>query len=123
MGVIIDTHGKILQAWFRKDGNLIHDSENKYNIQFHIGVEYTEDQKERYAAIKQYKKYLEQTDYQAIKFSDGALTEEEYAPIRAKRAAARARINELEFDEPTLTREQMDYYEDLVMSKTKKEEG
>ena len=50
-------------------------------------------------------------------------TEEEYAPIRARRAAARAQINELEFDEPTLTREQIDYYEDLVMSKNKKEEN
>ena len=44
-------------------------------------------------------------------------------PIRARRAAARAQINELEFDEPTLTREQIDYYEDLVMSKNKKEEN
>ena len=123
MGVIIDTHGNVLQAWFRKNGNIIHDSENKYDIEFHIGMDYTEDQKARYAAIKQLKKYLEDTDYQAIKFSDGALTEEEYAPIRAHRAAARKQINELEFEEPTLTREQMDYYEDLVMSKNKKEEG
>jgi hypothetical protein len=123
MGVIIDTHGNVLQAWFRKNGNIIHDSENKYDTEFHIGIDYTEDQKNRYAAIKQLKKYLESSDYQAIKFSDGAITEEEYAPIRAKRAAARAQINELEFEEPTLTREQMDYYEDLVMAKNTKEES
>ena len=123
MGVIIDTHGNVLQAWFRKNGNIIHDSDNKYDQEFHICIDYTEEQKNRYAAIKQLKKYLEGSDYQAIKFSDGAITEEEYAPIRAIRAAARAQINELEFDEPTLTREQIDYYEDLVMSKNKKEEN
>ena len=123
MGVIIDTHGKVLQSWFRKNGNIIHDNENKYGIEFHICIDYTEEQKNRFAAIKQLKKYLEASDYQAIKFSDGALTEEEYAPIRAQRAAARALINELEFDEPVLTREQMDYYEDLVMKANTKEES
>lgn len=123
MGMIIDTHGNVHQAWFRKNGNIIHDSENKYGIEFHIGIDYTADQKERFAEIKQLKKYLQGTDYQAIKFSDGAITEEQYAPIRAERAAARARINELEFDEPTLTREEMDHYEDLVMEKSKEEES
>ena len=86
MGVIIDTHGHVLQAWFRKNGNIIHDSDNKYDQEFHICIDYTEEQKNRYAAIKQLKKYLEGSDYQAIKFSDGAITEEEYAPIRARRA-------------------------------------
>ena len=123
MGVIIDTHGHVLQAWFRKNGNIIHDSDNKYDQEFHICIDYTEEQKNRYAAIKQLKKYLDGSDYQAIKFSDGAITDEDYAPRRARRAAARAQINELEFDEPTLTREQIDYYEDLVMSKNKKEEN
>lgn len=34
--------------------------------------------------------------YKALKFSDGVMTEEEYAPIRAQRQAWRDEINELE---------------------------
>ena len=45
------------------------------------------------AALKQ---LLTQTDYQAIKHSEGEISEEEYAPIREKRKAWRERINELE---------------------------
>ena len=39
---------------------------------------------------------LRDTDYKAIKHSEGEISDEEYAPIRAQRAAWRARINELE---------------------------
>ncbi len=39
---------------------------------------------------------LKRTDYQAIKFAEGEMSEEEYAPIRTKRAEWRARINLLE---------------------------
>ena len=37
-----------------------------------------------------------QTDYQAIKYAEGQLTEEEYAPIKAQRQAWRDEINLLE---------------------------
>lgn len=46
--------------------------------------------------IAELKSKLSNTDYQAIKFSEGAMTEEEFAPIRRQRAEWRARINELE---------------------------
>ena len=46
--------------------------------------------------IQQLKKKLLQTDYQAIKYGEGALTEEEYAPIKAQRQAWRDEINALE---------------------------
>lgn len=46
--------------------------------------------------IYELKGLLQSTDYQALKFSDGALTEEEYAPIRAQRQAWRDEINALE---------------------------
>lgn len=49
-----------------------------------------------YAEINALKILLRDTDYKALKHSDGALSEDEYAPIRAQRAAWRARINELE---------------------------
>lgn len=39
---------------------------------------------------------LSASDYKTLKFVDGALDETEYAPIRAERAALRAKINELE---------------------------
>lgn len=46
--------------------------------------------------IAKCKEALAASDYQLMKFMDGALTEEEYAPIRAERQSLRDRINELE---------------------------
>lgn len=54
------------------------------------------DELEIMAEIVALKSLLRDTDYQALKFAEGALTESEYAETRAKRAAWRARINELE---------------------------
>ena len=45
--------------------------------------------------IGQLKAQLAETDYKAIKFAEGWLTAEEYAPIKAERQALRDRINEL----------------------------
>ena len=42
------------------------------------------------------KSQLADTDYQALKFAEAQLTEEEYADMRAQRAQWRAEINELE---------------------------
>lgn len=42
------------------------------------------------------KSELAETDYLCLKFTDGALSEEEYAPIRQQRAAYRAEINALQ---------------------------
>lgn len=49
--------------------------------------------------IAELKAQLEATDYKAIKYAEGWLTEEEYAPIKAHRQAVRDRINELEATE------------------------
>lgn len=46
--------------------------------------------------IQDLKQQLAATDYQAIKYAEGWLTEEEYLPIKVKRSTWRARINELE---------------------------
>ena len=46
--------------------------------------------------IQQLKKQLSDTDYKAIKYAEGQLTEEEYSPIRLQRQSYRDRINELE---------------------------
>ena len=39
---------------------------------------------------------LKQTDYKAIKYAEGLITEEEYAPIKAQRQEWRDEINQLE---------------------------
>ena len=52
--------------------------------------------KETRAVIYEKKSELSRTDYQAIKFAEGALSAEEFAPIKAKRQEARAAINEAE---------------------------
>ena len=48
--------------------------------------------------ITQLKKQLSDTDYKAIKYAEGQLTEEEYSPTRSQRASWRAKINKLQED-------------------------
>lgn len=48
------------------------------------------------AQINSLKKQLDNTDYQAIKYAEGWLSEQEYATIKAQRQAWRDQINELE---------------------------
>ena len=56
----------------------------------------TEEQKIINTKIAELKYKLIETDYQAIKYAEGQLTEEEYAPIKAQRQAWRDEINLLE---------------------------
>jgi hypothetical protein len=49
--------------------------------------------------IEDLKSQLEATDYKAIKYAEGWLTDEEYAPIKAERQAIRDEINALEATE------------------------
>ena len=46
--------------------------------------------------IAKLKKSLAETDYQAIKFAEGVMSESEYAPIKAQRQEWRAEINTLQ---------------------------
>lgn len=46
--------------------------------------------------IRQLKQQLADTDYKAIKYAEGWISAEDYAPIKAERQAIRIRINELE---------------------------
>lgn len=46
--------------------------------------------------VERLKAELSATDYKCLKYVDGALSDEEYAEIKAYRASLRARINELE---------------------------
>ena len=59
----------------------------------------TEDEKliEQYQSeIVELKKYLSDTDYKAIKFAEGEITENDYQEVKLQRHNARVRINELE---------------------------
>ena len=46
--------------------------------------------------IVELKKYLSDTDYKAIKFAEGEITESDYQEVKSQRHNARVRINELE---------------------------
>ena len=46
--------------------------------------------------IVELKKYLSDTDYKAIKFAEGEITESDYQEVKLQRHGTRVRINELE---------------------------
>lgn len=46
--------------------------------------------------VERLKSELASTDYKCLKYVDGAISESEYAEVKAYRAELRARINELE---------------------------
>ena len=77
------------------DGRLLFKSQTETNEYKELETKYINNKKYE-DEIKMIKSYLAATDYKALKFSDGALTEEEYAPIRAQRQAWRDEINMLE---------------------------
>ena len=56
------------------------------------------DTKAKEDEIARLKKELSDTDYQAIKYSEGWISEEDYAPIKANREALREQIRALESD-------------------------
>lgn len=88
-----------------KDARKVIDVEGKPYIPAHIECEeilvyipYTEKELAKMEAeqeIAELKTKLSETDYQAIKYAEGALTLEEYADMKAQRQAWRDRINEL----------------------------
>lgn len=59
---------------------------------------------EKSEKIVQLKGKLHNTDYVAIKYAEGELTEAEFAPIREQRKAWRAEINALEAEIVELTK-------------------
>lgn len=109
--MIITRDGKILDFFLRKNGVVVKDGD------FSICLEYTDEQKKQYERIMELKTLLSNTDYKALKFSDGVLTEEEYAPVREQRRAWRNEINEIEkgFREPSITRGEMDAAEEKAL--------
>ena len=56
----------------------------------------TKEMSEKYIRINELKVKLRKSDYKAIKYAEGELTEAEYATTLAERRAWRAEINILE---------------------------
>ena len=89
-----------------KDVKKIVDVEGKPFVETHtereeilVYIPYTEAELERRNAeqeIAELKAKLRDTDYQAIKYAEGELSEDEYAPTKAERRAWREKINQLE---------------------------
>ena len=89
--------------WCNENGYYIEEIEPKEDgtRQFQIKQipQKSEDEKliEQYQAeIIELKKYLSDTDYKAIKFAEGELSESDYQEVKSQRHDARVRINELE---------------------------
>ena len=64
-----------------------------------VYIPYTEAELEKMSAkreIAELKANLSATDYKAIKYAEGLISESDYAPIKEQRQAWRERINELE---------------------------
>lgn len=81
--------------YFRKDNNVVQAEEKPEGYHEITKTEYEEvisiiDQ------ICQLKWEISRTDFKAIKYAEGWISEEEYAPIKADRESIRVQIRELE---------------------------
>ena len=81
---IEDTQQSDINGWtYRKDVCPMKTEQDKLKDQYRI-------------EITQLKKLLSDTDYKAIKYAEGQISEDDYASVRAERQGYRDRINELE---------------------------
>lgn len=69
---------------------------NKDTDEILINPNYIENRYKIEAEINEYKKLLSDSDYKAIKYAEGILTQEEYAETKQQRQEWRKKINELE---------------------------
>ena len=80
--------------------NYIQITEQEFNeltkVEEYIPTEEEIAKQEKLNRINELKKLLSSTDYQAIKYAEGLITEEEYLPIKNQRQEWRNEINELE---------------------------
>ena len=62
----------------------------------HVDATILKQMEIKWSAVHSAKQFLTATDYKAMKYAEGAMTEEEWLPIKAQRAEMRAVINENE---------------------------
>ena len=77
------------------DGKLVFEEETNTQSYLTAKQEY-ETNNNNYNRIAELKQLLANSDYKAIKYAEGLISEEEYSNIRAMRQAYRLEINELE---------------------------
>ena len=64
-----------------------------------VYIPYTDEELQKIASearIEELKRLLRASDYKAIKYAEGVISPEEYAPVKAERQAYRDEINDLE---------------------------
>ena len=89
--------------WCNENGYYIDEIEPKEDGSRQFQIKQIPQKSEGEKLIEQYqseiielKKYLSDTDYKAIKFAEGEITESDYQEVKSQRHDARVRINELE---------------------------
>lgn len=88
-GIEIGTEHDLLYTFYDAEGNRLNTPQKET-------LEYFVEKLDKEAKIRELKEKLSETDYKCLKFADGSLTEEEYAPIREERKLIRQQINNLE---------------------------
>lgn len=93
--------------WSEHEGYDINEKSETFVIVERSNIAKFYDKKQ---TIETLKRQLSATDYQAIKYAEGELTADEFAPVKAQRIEWRKRINELEkevaVDEPRIAEEE-----------------
>ena len=87
---IVQTFSDVSMGWNEANEEIA--KREAYNGEYTI-EEIEESPEEQITTLKA---ELAATDYKAIKYAEGWITEEEYAPIRVERQALRDKINKLE---------------------------
>lgn len=78
--------------WCNNNNAIIEDKGEYYEV---VAVPEPTQEELNAREVERLKAELASTDYKCLKYVDGALSESEYAEVRAYRAELRARINEL----------------------------
>lgn len=99
--VLVEAPDNVFEGWGYVNGEFIKPNPPSEDFVYdeetgHIISKRDKVQREAYARINELKDNLYATDYKAIKYAEGLISEAEYAPIKAERQAWRDEINALE---------------------------
>ena len=97
LGVVIEVEEKNydLHDLYYENGKLVNHELHSEDLQSNINIGKRKVIKNR---IEELKQLLSSTDYQAIKYAEGELTEEEYSQMKNQRKQWRLEINNLEIE-------------------------
>lgn len=100
----VDDRGLMAPAVIKVDGRVVINPRDaqleragyKRRPAAHVPTQEEIAENARLLRVEDLKRQLAATDYKAIKWAEGWLTDEEYAPVKAERQALRDEINALE---------------------------